>query len=644
MTRLSRFMRDVPSGLKIILGMAFLSLLTWLAYLRGLGGGFILDDYQNLKTLGDFGQSPGWRELAEFALSDVSGPLRRPVSLLSFALQHAAWPDDPAAFKTVNLVLHVLTGWGLLILFRLLAPLSGVDGNKALACALLAAALWLLAPLQASTVLYTVQRMTQLSALFSVLGMLAWAHGRLMLGRGQRAGWAWATGGVCIGGSLALLSKETGVLLPLYLLVLEGTLLQGVPAPKGWKLWKGLFLWGPLIGAGILLAGHYQDWIVAGYAHRGFSLAERMLTEPRVVVEYLRMALMPDPANLGVIHDDYEISTGWEKPVSTFWSLLWIVFLAALAWLGRRRWPGIAFAAGWFLGGHLLESTALPLELYFEHRNYLPTAGLYFGLVLQAMIWLKEDGRWHKFRGLLWLAAGLWLAFFAWLTSAEARLWGRPLLQAAVWGERHPLSLRARENWGELLASHGRYREAAQVFASAAEGPLHAADAYLLWIRAGCYDQNIRLPDLEVVAASLSKADYSPAPIASLEQLSLARQRGECGRLGQEPLEKLYHALLSNPAFAQKRMLLYAYLAEIQITGHRYMPALESLDRAYALGGNAEVALLKSRLLMAMDRLDEASLWLLKVEKGAHSSRQLEEARLLRERLEHKKEGAIGPG
>lgn len=102
--------------------------------------------------------------------------------------------------------------------------------------------------------------------------------------------------------------------------------------------------------------------------------------------------------------------------------------------------------------------------------------------------------------------------------------------------------------------------------------------------------------------------------------------------------------MLSNPAFTQKRMLLYAYLAEIQITGHRYVPALESLDRAYALGGNAEVALLKSRLLIAMDRLDEASLWLLKVERGAHSSRQLEEARLLRERLEQKKEGAIGPG
>jgi len=169
MTLLSRFMRDVPSGLKIILGMACLSLLTWLAYVRGLGGGFILDDYQNLKTLGDLGQSPGWRELTEFALSDVSGPLRRPISLLSFALQHAAWPGNPTAFKTVNLVLHVLTGGALLMLFRQLALLSELDGNKALACALVAAALWLLAPLQASTVLYTVQRMTQLSALFSVL-------------------------------------------------------------------------------------------------------------------------------------------------------------------------------------------------------------------------------------------------------------------------------------------------------------------------------------------------------------------------------------------------------------------------------------------------------------------------------------------
>ena len=35
----------------------------------------------------------------------------------------------------------------------------------------------------------------------------------------------------------------------------------------------------------------------------------------------------------------------------------------------------VAFGIAFFLGGHLLESTVLPLELYYEHRNYLPSFG-----------------------------------------------------------------------------------------------------------------------------------------------------------------------------------------------------------------------------------------------------------------------------
>ncbi|MCY0536413.1 hypothetical protein, partial [Klebsiella pneumoniae] len=46
----------------------------------------------------------------------------------------------------------------------------------------------------------------------------------------------------------------------------------------------------------------------------------------------------------------------------------------------RKRAPSIP--AGWFffLVAHLVESSFLPLEMYYEHRNYLPS----FGLLLAA--------------------------------------------------------------------------------------------------------------------------------------------------------------------------------------------------------------------------------------------------------------------
>jgi tetratricopeptide (TPR) repeat protein len=48
------------------------------------------------------------------------------------------------------------------------------------------------------------------------------------------------------------------------------------------------------------------------------------------------------------------------------------------------------FGPVYFLAAHLLESTLLPLELYFEHRNYLPSTGLFLSLGVAAGRVLKR--------------------------------------------------------------------------------------------------------------------------------------------------------------------------------------------------------------------------------------------------------------
>jgi len=42
----------------------------------------------------------------------------------------------------------------------------------------------------------------------------------------------------------------------------------------------------------------------------------------------------------------------------------------------QKEGPIVAFGVLFFLGGHLLESTILPLEIAHEHRNYLPMYGI----------------------------------------------------------------------------------------------------------------------------------------------------------------------------------------------------------------------------------------------------------------------------
>src|SRR5690606_7723514 len=99
----------------------------------------------------------------------------RPLSMLSFGLNYYFSGLDPYFFKATNLALHLLNT---LVLYFLTRELLGFQkgGREPLVprhyLALLVTAAWALHPLQASTVLYAVQRMTQLAALFTFLAIL----------------------------------------------------------------------------------------------------------------------------------------------------------------------------------------------------------------------------------------------------------------------------------------------------------------------------------------------------------------------------------------------------------------------------------------------------------------------------------------
>ncbi len=54
------------------------------------------------------------------------------------------------------------------------------------------------------------------------------------------------------------------------------------------------------------------------------------------------------------------------------------------AFLLRRRYPLLLLAVLFFLVGHSMESTLIPLEMVYEHRNYLP--GMLVCLALAAVI------------------------------------------------------------------------------------------------------------------------------------------------------------------------------------------------------------------------------------------------------------------
>ena len=104
-------------------------------------------------------------------------------------------------------------------------------------------------------------------------------------------------------------------------------------------------------------------WLWAGYELRSFTLLERLLTEARVLWFYLGLIVLPRFEAFGLYHDDISLSTGLLMPWTTLPALLGLAGLVGIAWHVRNRAPLLAFGIAWFLIGHSLESTVLPLEI-----------------------------------------------------------------------------------------------------------------------------------------------------------------------------------------------------------------------------------------------------------------------------------------
>ncbi len=452
---------DLPSPLRWSITLACVALLvTAMVYWPGLSGEFQFDDQPNIidnpaVALNSF----NWPEVREAAFSGmgVSSRIGRPLSMLSFALNHYFSGFDPFVFKATNLAIHLLNGLLVYALVLAIAPfLLGSDvrnrrvehGSAALA--LMVSVVWLLHPLNLTSVLYVVQRMTSLSALWVLCGVLAYAVARRRMLAGQSAYALLLLVPLCT--ALAFLAKENGILLPGYVLILELFVFRfRSPRPEQVRILKGFAV--ALVALPLIAAFAYlmlwPESILGGYSKRPFSLSERLLTEARVVLFYLRLILLPDLSAMGLYHDDFGLSRGLLNPISTLLAIVGLSALVATALAVVGRFPVFPFAVGWFLVGHSLESTVVPLELVHEHRNYLPSLGpLLLGCSALVVAVRRFDWSYKAVSG----AALIACVVLGGMTWIRAGYWANSLTLTAVTAANHPRSARAHYDMGRLYA------------------------------------------------------------------------------------------------------------------------------------------------------------------------------------------------
>ncbi|MFC5579620.1 hypothetical protein [Rhodanobacter terrae] len=479
--------------------------LTIAVYWPGLSGGFLFDDYPNIvDNHGVQPQDASFSSLVEAALSSPSSEFKRPLASLSFAANYLTTGIDPYWMKLTNLTIHLLNGLLVFLLARALLSSVSMGAHRAhdaatrsrtehtptkvradMVAALIAAG-WMLLPINLTGVLYVVQRMESMANLFVLLGLLGYVEGRhRMLAATQSGvpgphqivlsseirGFILCLGSIVACTGVGVLAKETAVMLPLYAVLIEWAVFQfhtrtGERDNRLLGVFLVLLLLPMVLGLVWLLPQVFEP---AYWSTRDFGLRTRLLSEARVVVDYIRWTLLPTPDALSFYHDDFHISTGLLTPWTTFACIVLLGTLTVLMiWL-RGRKPLTALGLALFLGCQLLTGTILPLELIYEHRNYFASFGLL--LVIVPLLAVPRTSNFALPRQVL--LAGLFLCWTA-LTAFTSYAWGNPLRLAEDLASRAPQSPRAQYELGRTYIIYSHY-EPTSPFTSLAYAPLEKA-------------------------------------------------------------------------------------------------------------------------------------------------------------------------
>lgn len=595
---------DRLSWLALWPAVALITLLSvgWFVYQPALTGTFLLDDHSNLAGLQSVTDA---RSALYFVLTGDAGPLGRPLALASFLPQASAWGLDATPFIRVNILVHLLNGLLVFLFSRKLAGIVLRDRGDILLLAFATTAVWLFMPLLASSSLLIVQRMTTLSATFILLGLNAYMAARERIDTSPNTALVAMSMALVIATLLATLTKENGALLPVFVLVLEATIL-GRPQSLSllrWNIWRGLFLGAPglLILAFLLLQVPYSEEIVA---RREFTASERLFNEARILWEYLLNAFFGWSGQLGPFHESRPVRNPLTDPLTVVATGAWLIIVGAALRM-RRRYRILAFAALWFLAGHVIESTTIPLELYFEHRNYLPVIGPVFALCYGVF---RLRGRFNRIARASLLA---YIVVNAGVLYGVTSLWGKPLLAATYWHERDPESVRA----ATTLAAQQLSKM----------GPETAVDTLREFANQNPEYSYIRIPELNL-ACSLRPGDnhtallgYLKSQLPSvafsytigemLDQLLTTAVATDCESLSPATVGDLAAAVMKNPRYraaVHYNQVHHVLLARIARVSGDNDKTLEHLARAKEIGPSDLLDMMTVTTLVAAERFEEA--------------------------------------
>lgn len=585
----------------------FIIVLIGCIYLQGITGSFYYDDF---RPLGNLSQVTDLNSAYNFVFSEVSGPLGRSISMITFLLNVNDWPNNIESFLAFNVFLHLINGLLIFTLSYLLTTLCfKSDARKNYYIALAATAFWSILPIHVSTSFIAIQRMAGLSAFFVFSGISIYLYGlhrqskiSSNLNENSNTGFYWQITGLCIFTLLAAFSKENGVLLPVFILVLEITLLRNIASISHRRKLR-IFVTSLafiFILCGLGYFSYSKGNILPG---RDFTLVERLLTQPQVLVDYIKLAFLPITTSFNPFHDNYPIVKSTFESYKAFLSTLVIVLSFGIAVIFRKKWPLYTFAVLWFLSAHLIESSVISLELYFEHRNYVALFGPCFALT----VFLFRTSLRYKV-----IATAFALIYACTLLlslTITAQLWGNKKEAAETWFIQQPGSVRASEHLAFYYLQQGQLQKANSVFqmqtntcpsciTSQAQAMLSSCLIGMEQETKGFYNNIYPLIQTSTKSTGIEK---------TIARTYLEIQNKKCNHLSIKDLAKLNNALLELPLSPYNRKLPFLQnLYVIALEEKNIEEAIRLLYLAWAEKKDVNIAKELVSLLLKEERIEDA--------------------------------------
>lgn len=444
----------------LIVAAGLIVFVAGVSYSNSLHVPFVLDDLFNIRGNPHVRiDQIDWQQLWDAARR--SPCYRRPLSNLTFALNFYAAGYDVWGYHLVNLGIHVACGFVVYLLalktFGQLSTLGrkagGLSSVQTSWMALTAALIFVSHPIQTQSVTYTVQRMACMATLFELTSLLLYINGRIAKNTKRR--WYWWAGSLGCW-LVGLGCKETPAILPLIVLLYEWYFFQDLNG--GWLKRCCIYVGLPIALLTLVLSithgNNVLNWLDAAYAKRDFTMAERLLTQLRVVVYYLSQVAIPLPSRFCLTHD-FAISHGLFDPLTTFLSLLVLLALATCTGLLARRYRIVSFGIAWCLLHLVMESTVIPLEMGFEHRMYLPMVGISL-LIAWGLFALLTEGMPRT------IVIILLMSLLTMATHTRNNVWQS---RSRLWEDvvaKYPEDVRAHFNLGHELHRQGRIASASE--------------------------------------------------------------------------------------------------------------------------------------------------------------------------------------